>query len=83
MTATVGPKPPLTSANLRKCGAELSQRELYDARIAAGLTQESAAIVLGVSVQTIRRQEDGESRVDAGLIHALRIYAAEQRKTGT
>jgi DNA-binding transcriptional regulator YiaG len=82
MNDRIGSKPPTASAILRKCGAEISRRELRDARRALGLTPEGAALLLGVGVDTIKRQEAGDSRVDAGLLCALRELA-QQRKTGT
>lgn len=82
MNAMVGRPPRLSPADLRKCGNDIARRELQDARLAAGLNEAEAARVLGVSVDTIERQECGESRVDAGLVFALHEFAAQQR-TGT
>jgi len=84
MKSTIGPKSPASPADLRKCGALIARRELRDARLAAGLrSQEAAAQLLGVSLDTIQRQESGQVRVDAGLLFSLREFAAQQKKTGT
>lgn len=85
MHGKFGPNSLQSPAELRKCGATIARRELRDARLAAGLTsQEAAAQVLGVSLDTIQRQESGKTKVDAGLLFSLRELAAQQKKaTGT
>lgn len=81
MSNTIGPRKLHAPADLRKCGSDIAKRELRDARLAAGFTsQEAAAEALGVSADTIYRQESGKTKVDAGLVFALRELRMQQKK---
>lgn len=80
MPNTIGPRKLNAPAELRKCGSVIARRELRDARLALGLTQEGAALELGVSLDTIQRQESGKTKVDGGLVFSLRELAAQQKR---
>lgn len=83
MSNSIGTPKRNAPAELRKCGSDIARRELREARLALGLSQEAAALELGVSADTILRQETGQTKVDAGLVFALREVRIQQRRTGT
>lgn len=84
MSNTIGLRKLESPAVLRKCAREIGQRELKRARLAAGfVSQEAAAIALGVDPDTICRQECGDVKVSGDIYFALREIESQQRKTGT
>ena len=63
----------LDSIDLRQLG-----KELQEARKNCGMTQEAAAVVLGVARTTITAIEKGERRIKAGeLISLARAYGRQ------